>query len=132
MVFKVRSMSAEDDHGSPDKISRQFAARLDRLAPKDEIQAVVLLSGPEPEERAGRRQNRSERREAVERVRGAAGKAVGQVDEVLARFGGRRLSDCPDALGSLPVETTSAGIHALAECDAVSAVLEDQPIRRVP
>ena len=53
------------------------------------------------------------------------------VDEVLARFGGRRLSDAPDALGSLPVETTCAGIHALAECDGVSAVLEDQPIRRV-
>ena len=50
------------------------------------------------------------------------------IDEILKKHDGRRLARRPDALGSLPVETTAAGIRALARSRWVQAVFEDQPI----
>ncbi len=50
------------------------------------------------------------------------------IDELPKRYGGRRLAAQPDALGSLPVETTAAGIKALAVCESVRGVLEDQEV----
>jgi hypothetical protein len=40
------------------------------------------------------------------------------------------LSKSPNALGSLTVETTAAGVSALARSKWVKAVVEDQPIER--
>jgi hypothetical protein len=38
------------------------------------------------------------------------------------------MSAYPDALGGLPVETTPAGIRALAEAEGVRAILENQRV----
>ena len=58
-------------------------------------------------------------------------RALEAVDAILQRVGGKRLASGPDALGSIPVETSPIGIRALAGCEAVKAVLEDQEIRPV-
>ena len=51
------------------------------------------------------------------------------MDDILGRFDGQRFADEPDALGSIPVEATVAGIEALASSDWVKAIIEDQPIQ---
>ena len=114
------------------KISREFATRLDRLAEDERVRAVVLLRAKGTAEPSGKRQSPEERAVAVEAMRRSAERAVGDVDQVLAQFGGRRLAKKPDALGSIPVETTADGIRALASSRRVQAILEDQPLRRLP
>ncbi len=44
---------------------------------------------------------------------------LAEVDKILERHNGRRLADEVDALGSVSVETTVAGIPALAASDYV-------------
>jgi hypothetical protein len=51
-----------------------------------------------------------------------------EIDRVLARFGGRGLAERVDALGGLPVETTPAGVRALAATEGVKAILENQTV----
>jgi hypothetical protein len=110
------------------KISSQFSARLSRLGPKDKVHAFVLLRAGGPGSRSGRRQTRAEREAAVKAARKKSGQALDDLDEILKKHDGRRLARRPNALGSLPVETTAAGIKALARSRWVQAVLEDQPI----
>jgi len=114
------------------KISREFATRLDRLARDEKVRAVVLLRTEGAGGQAGKRQSLEEREAAVEAMRTSAERALGDVDKVLAQFDGRRLAKKPDALGSIPVETTAEGIRALASSRRVQAILEDQPLRRLP
>jgi hypothetical protein len=45
--------------------------------------------------------------------------------------GAKRLAEHPDALGSLPVETSPDEILALSASDAVKAIHEDQPVQLV-
>jgi hypothetical protein len=71
---------------------------------------------------------REERQAAVNELRDAVAPALQEIDEILDRFGGRRLSDQPTALGTVAVEATPAGIAALANSDYVKVILEDQPI----
>jgi hypothetical protein len=113
------------------KISREFASRLDRLEGDEPVRAVVLLRTKGAAEPSGRRQSPKERAAAVEAVRASAERALEDVDKVLARFDGKRLAKRPDALGSVPVETTAEGIRALASSRRVQAILEDQPLRRI-
>jgi hypothetical protein len=75
-----------------------------------------------------RRSSSAERDAAVEAVKESARSALSEVDDILERFGGRRLADGPDALGSVPVKATAAAIHALARSRKVKAIMEDQPI----
>ena len=110
------------------KISAQFSARLARLGPEDKIRAFVLLRAGGPGSRSGRRQTRAEREEAVKAFRKSSGQALDDLDKILKKHDGRRLARRPNALGSLPVETTAAGVRALARSRWVQAVLEDQPI----
>jgi hypothetical protein len=51
-----------------------------------------------------------------------------EVSAVLEELGGRWLAESPDALGSVPVETTALGLLELAKSDRVRAILDDQPI----
>jgi hypothetical protein len=111
------------------KISSQFSARLARLGPEDKVRAFVLLRAGGPGSRSGRRQTRAEREEAVKAFRKSAGQALDDLDKILKKHDGRRMARRPDALGSLPVETTAAGIRALARSRWVQAVFEDQPIQ---
>jgi hypothetical protein len=62
-------------------------------------------------------------------MRSSARQVLADLDDVLERFDGQRFADEPDALGSIPIETTVAGIETLASCDWVRAIIEDQPIQ---
>ena len=111
------------------KISPGFSARLKRLGPREKVHAIVLLRAGEAGEPAARRQSAAEREAAVEASRRSAGRALAELDDILDRFDGQRFAEEPDALGSVPIEATAAGIEALASSDWVKAIIEDQPIQ---
>ncbi len=110
------------------KISPEFVARLDRLGPRQKVRAIVLLHARGAEKSGGQRQSRAQRKAAIEAMHKSAERALGDIDEILTRCGGQRLAESPDALGSIPVETTAAGVNALAASEWVKAILEDQVI----
>lgn len=110
------------------KISSEFSTRLSRLGPGDKVHAFVLLRTSGTSNRSGKRQSRAERKAAVEASRKSAERALTDIDTILKQHNGRRLARRPNALGSMPVETTAAGIKALASSRWVKAILEDQPI----
>lgn len=120
-------MNLLTQHPGKDKISPVFADRLARLAPSEKIQAIVLLQTPGTG-RNGRRQPPEQRKAALEAVRRTAARAIDEIDRLLASHDGQRISPETDALGSVVVETTVAGIGALAESAQVRAILENQPI----
>jgi hypothetical protein len=111
------------------KISSEFSTRLARLEPGDKVHAFVLLRTSGTSSRSGERQSRAERKAAAEAARKSAERALTDIDSILKRHDGRRLARRPNALGSMPVETTAAGIKALASSRWVQAILEDQPVR---
>jgi len=113
------------------KISPEFAARLEHLGPRDEVRAIVFLRTTGAERPTDAPQSREGRKAAVKATRRSAEQAMEDIDGILARFHGQRLADHPDALGSLPVEATAAGIRALASSRWVKAILEDQPIHLI-
>lgn len=115
--------------GSKKKISSEFSARLARLGPGDKVHAFLLLRTGSTTNQSSKRQNRAERDAAVKAARKSAERALTDIDKILERHEGRRLARRPNALGSMPVETTAAGIKALASSRWVQAILEDQPIR---
>lgn len=101
---------------------------LGRLGPDQKVRAIVLLRlHGSPRGLAGRGSSR-ERQAAIKAVRQESEPAVRDIDKILQRFKGTRLATHADALGSVPVETTPAGISALAISEHVKAILEDQPI----
>ncbi len=110
------------------KISSEFSARLARLGPRDKVRAFVLLRTSATGSGTSARQNRADRKAAVQAARKSAERALTAIDGILKEHDGRRLARRPNALGSMPVETTPAGIKALASSRWVQAVLEDQPI----
>ena len=110
------------------KISPELDKRLAVLSVDDRIHAIVLLESPRDRDPEGARPTRAQRRTIMQRLRNHGEQVLPEIDSVLARFSGRRLADQVNALGSLPVETTAAGIRALAESDRVKAILEDQPV----
>lgn len=114
------------------KISAEFAGRLARLKPNEKIRAIVLLSKIRPSRGAlGGRQTFVERKIAIERVLQSAEQALAEIDSTFDRFNGRRLADKPNALASIPVETTPAGIRAIAGLNCVAAVIEDQEVHPI-
>jgi hypothetical protein len=112
------------------KVSGALASRLDRLPRDETIQLIVRLNTPPmhdpPGDRAARRANRAA---AVDAVRVAARSALSEVDEILARFHGRRLSPDVNALGTILVETTAEGAHALAASRQVRTLLDNQSVQ---
>jgi|SRR5262245_5308598 len=111
------------------KINRKFVTRLTRLARGERVRAIVLLQTYD----AGIAFRASRDREAaVQAVRRQAEAAFPDIDRVLDEFGGERLSSGADALGGVAVETTAEGIFGLTSLNQVKAVLEDQPLTRIP
>jgi hypothetical protein len=96
------------------------------MKPNRPVRAVVLLESAKP---AGRTQNRQE---AILAVRTTAASAKVALSPLLMRIGGHWLADEPDALGSIGVETTPAGLLALADSEYVKAILEDQRMVVLP
>lgn len=112
-----------------EKISPEFAARLDHFGPRQKVRAVIVVqTGGRAGKTTGQRRSRVKRQAAIEALRRSAELALPDIDSILERFGGKRLVEDPSALGTLPVETTVDGIKALAASDHVKAVLEDQPV----
>lgn len=110
-----------------DKISPNFAARLRRFQEQEKVRAVVLLSIPSQNVK-GLRPSRAERQAFLVAIREAAFSFFPEIDRILEHFGGRRISPNPSVLGTVPIETTVAGIEALAACEYVKAILEDQTL----
>jgi hypothetical protein len=81
-----------------------------------------------PSRRPNQTRLRSERRAAIAATREAAESSLPDIDQILQRFGGKRLASHIDALGCISVEATAAGIAALAGSEHIKAILEDQPI----
>lgn len=128
MIAKVVAMTYAEDKWSQTKISPEFAARLARLAPDQKVRVIVLLNTRSARAGNTARQGRAERRAAIGVMRTAAAQAMEDVDNIIQQFDGQLHASVPDALGSIPVETSAAGIEALAASPWVKAILEDQPI----
>lgn len=109
-----------------DKLSGGLRRRLAQMKADRPVRAVVLLEAATP---AGRGQDRQE---AIRAVRKSAATAKTALGPLLLRVGGHWLDDEPDALGSIGVETTPAGLFALADSDYVKAILEDQRVFVAP
>ena len=112
----------------PAKISPEFRARLRSIGPEDTVRAVVVLR-PEPvapKVGAGRRLSPDERRAAARSAEEATSRAFTTIDQILSAQGGRRLSDRPNALGYILVESNPRGIAKLAASEQIQAILEDQ------
>lgn len=122
---------ARDEESLKGKLGPAFAAWLLGVRPSQRIRATVVLRAQEPGEVSVRRQSRTERRAAIDTLRKGMEPALAEVDRILERHRGKRLTHEIDALGSVPVETTLAGITALAASEFVKAILEDQPLVRV-
>jgi hypothetical protein len=80
------------------------------------------------EKTSARRPSRVSRQATIAIIRQSAEPALLEIDRILERFDGQRLAASADALGCVPIETTAAGITALAASEHVKAILEDQPI----
>lgn len=111
---------------SEGRISAQFAARLAQLAPDETTRAVILPSIPAPGNQT--QQPPPGRKARIEETKRFSQHVFHDIDEQLGYFGGQRLTKQSNALGYILVETTAAGIAAIADLDWVRAVMEDQPI----
>jgi sorbitol-specific phosphotransferase system component IIA len=110
------------------KISPEFATRLDRLQPQQKVRIIVFLQVGESANPPGRRQSGAERQAAMEAIRNSARQALERIGDIIKSFGGQPLAENPNVLGCIPVEIPAAGVNALAESDSVKALMEDQTI----
>jgi hypothetical protein len=110
------------------KISPEFSVRLAHLKPQQKIRAMVMLGVDAAGKTSGQRQARAERQAMIEQIRHAAAPALLELDDILKHYNGKRLAAGVNALGAVPIETTAAGIHALAASERVAAILEDQTL----
>jgi len=110
------------------KFSDAFATRLHRLKPGQKIRVIVMLQTENSGILLSRTRARRDRTAVSASIRKSAQKTLPEIDGILERFNGKRLAMSPDALGCIPIETTAAGVIALAASEHVKAVLEDQQI----
>lgn len=115
----------------PSKLSKEFAARLAALPAHETLHAVVLLDTSE-QRSAAIRQTPHQRRAAIGALRRASRNILVDMDEILAKRGGRRLDDDVSALGTVAVEATPGVIRILANLKDVKTVLEDQSVSMLP
>jgi hypothetical protein len=112
-------------HPRPDgRIGPELDRRLRASRPDDRLRVVLLVAAPAGAVARPRRR----RAETGARMRAAAHDLLPAVDLLLTSHGGVRLSAEATVLGTLAVETTSAGVQALARLPAVEAVLGDQEL----
>ena len=113
------------------KISDEFAERLASLPPDQPVRTVVLTAPYLVNGSNGARVRSEERQAIIREARTRTEEAFAEIDAVLAREGGHRLTESGNALGFIVVETTPSGIAAIADLGWVGTVLEDQAIRPV-
>jgi hypothetical protein len=107
------------------RIGPELDRRLQASGPDDRLRVVLLVAAPAG---ATAQQRRRRRAETGARMRAAAHDLLPAVDSLLTAHGGERLSAAATVLGTLAVETTPAGVQALARLPAVEAVLGDQEL----
>lgn len=110
------------------KISSEFACRLNNLAPQQKVSVIVLLKLDNFDNPVNCRLSRAERRAIMEGIRNSANKSLDYIRKILQDFDGKQLAESPDVLGSIPIEISVAGVKALAASEAVKAVMEEQEI----
>jgi len=113
---------------SEKKISAEFSSQLTKYGPKKKIRAIVVLYTKEAKKNSTRQELRANREAIIGSIRKSTLKALPDIDNILKENNGKRLSEGPDALGCVPVETTPDGIRALANSNHIKAILEDQPV----
>ena len=101
-----------------------FPVFFEMLLDYHDILPVVAIGN----ENHGNTRSRGERKSAIDAIRESSRVGLLEIDDILERFDGKRLAADVDALGCVAVETTPAGVKALAEADRIKAILEDQPI----
>jgi hypothetical protein len=117
---------------SHQKISDEFAARLAKSRAGKKLQAILLLQSPgAPLPANNRRPTAQQRSRRMLEFGTGSAEIVREIDHLLTQFDGRRLSEAPSSIGTLPVETTAAGIRALATLPSVKSIMEDQPVSRI-
>jgi hypothetical protein len=122
--------SHQDAEQHSAKISHEFAKRLAALPPDRQVRAIVLPA-PYLVSSNGARVQGEERQARLREARTRTEETFADVDKVLAKTGGKRLTECGNALSFIVVETCRRGIAALAELGWVGTVIEDQAIRPV-
>ncbi|UCE46711.1 MAG: hypothetical protein JSW47_13965 [Phycisphaerales bacterium] len=119
--------TGSEDHPKP-KLGAEFRLRLSQAEPDDRIRAVIVLNiAPPTAARAGRLSREAKERTA-RRMKEVATELLPEIDSVLRDYHGKRLTEDVDVLGTISVEAPAAGLLAVARCDTVRAVLEDQDI----
>ena len=119
---------AESNASSQNKLSPEFASRLAQLEPQQKVQVIVLLQVKEPRNPTGKRQSSRDRQAAMQAIRESAEQSLEKIEGIIKDFEGKPLVAHPNVLGSIPIEITAAGVNAIAESDAVKAVIENQGI----
>ena len=114
-------------NGHAAKISDEFAERLAALPGEQQVRAVILPA-PYMVRRGEGRSRGAERQAIIRETRQRTEQTFDEIDQVLSKTGGRRLTEAGTALGFIVVETTADGIEAICDLDWVGTVLEDQPI----
>ena len=113
---------------SQEKVSREFAVRLERLNPEDKVRAIVMLDTSEGRGMVKKRPTKTARRAAIKNTRQSVAEILPDIDRILRQHHGKRLKSEIDALSAVPVITTPAGIEALTASSHVKAILEDQAL----
>ncbi len=100
---------------------------------KDPIQRYIVMLKVDIDAPASRtRQTAGERRAAIDEVVRKASRGLPAIDEIISRHGGRRISDAPDALAGVVIETTQAGADELRALDSVvDGVVADRKVELI-
>jgi hypothetical protein len=121
-------MMIEHNVNSQNKLSPEFATRLIHLEPQQKIHIIVLLQIVEPLNLGGKRQSPADRQSVIQTVKNSAAQAFANITEIIQHFEGHSLAEHPDAIGSIPIEITVAGINPLLQSPSVKAIIENQAI----
>lgn len=120
------------NNSSQQKISPEFAARLNSYPPTAKVKVIVLLESTKPQiTNNSQRQNRLERKAAIKVMQDSVKQSWQIVDRLIKDFDGKKLATNPDAFGAIPIEINLPGIQALVSSDAVKAIIENQKIHSV-
>jgi hypothetical protein len=114
------------------RISSDFAAYLNQLDADELVRAIVLPARQIQTATANQPPRRGERQAMIEAIKRLNEHRFLEIDELLGRYGGQRLTQQANTLGSVAIETTADGVEAIANLDWVSAVIEDQSIYELP
>jgi hypothetical protein len=111
------------------KISSEFAHRLSKLNPHQVVRVLVLLNVKNNINLLSNSQKFSDNHiSAVKNISNLEKQAINGIHKILQDNDGKLLAEHFNLLGSIPIETTVAGVYELATLDAVKAVIEDQEI----